>query len=58
MQKSDENVSHCYNKITKYNPCIQNIIIHTLPAIQADYFSDEKIKEVIAWVICKKKLNK
>ena len=49
---------HCYTKITKYNPCTQNIIIHTLPSSQADCFSNKEIKEIITWPICTKKCRR
>ena len=33
--------------LTKYNdnPCLYNIIIHTLPAFKADCFSNKEIKK-------------
>ena len=55
MIKYSNDVPDCYTKLTRYNPCIHNIIIHTLQEFQVDCFSDKEIKEVKTWSICNNK---
>ena len=44
----------CYTKITKFNPCIQNRIKYSLPAFQADCFSNKEMKRLLYGRFAKK----
>ena len=41
---AETHILHCYTKITKYDHCTQNRIIHTMPTSLAYCFSNKEKK--------------
>ena len=57
MQKCDKNIyPTLYVKITQYNHCIHNILIHILISFQVDCFTNKARNTAMKWQIAKKKL--
>ena len=57
MQKCDQNIyptATDLKRITNNNHCIQNRIIHTMPAFQVDCFGSKEIERVVKYQFEKK----